>query len=296
MHALKLAFLSPLYLCLAAVFTAVPGIRFRVRCFTLGVRALCSPKMRLPLTAIFDLLFLPMDSTRYFEFDFAWEALVQFRTGRYLDISSPRLLPVALLDRNPGLTADLINPDRRDLADTTRLVSTVAASKRCTLHNVLIADAAFPAGTFDVITSISVLEHIPEDVAALQRMWSFLKPGGTLVLTVPCMARASEQFIDRNEWGVLGKDQDGQFFWQRFYDRALLEDRIFNVIGEPQRLTVFGEKVAGSFLANAMSKRSDPYYPYWREPYMVGREYQYFDSIDELPGEGVVGMVFVKPQ
>jgi hypothetical protein len=110
------------------------------------------------------------------------------------------------------------------------------------------------------------------------------------------MARASEHFIARHDWGVLGKDSDGQIFWQRFYDQPLLQQRIFDVIGVPQRMSVFGEKVAGSFLANAASKRSNPYYPYWREPYMVSREYRYFGSIDELPGEGVVGMIFVKPQ
>ena len=294
LFAVKTALLSPLF-ALAASFTSVPGMRFRALCFGLGLRALFNPRRRLPLTTIFDLLFLPMDSTRYFEFDFAWSALMACSSGRYLDVSSPRLLPIVLLDRRSDLDADLVNPDPKDLAHTARMVDLLAAHDRCRLHKLVIGNAPFDVGTFDVITSISVLEHIPEDVDALRRIWSFLKPGGILVLTVPCMARSSEQFIDRNEWGVLEGDKDGQIFWQRYYDQTLLEQRIFSVIGAPQRLSVFGETVAGTFLANATSKRADPYYPYWREPYMVASEYEYFSSVDELPGEGVIGMVFVKP-
>ena len=294
LFAVKTAVLSPIF-AVAASFTSVPGMRFRARCFRLGLRALFSLNRRLPLTTIFDLLFMPMDSTRYFEFDFAWSTLVACPGGRYLDVSSPRLLPVTLLDRRADLVADLLNPDPKDLAHTARLVSLLSADSRCRLHQLVISDAAFDGGGFDVISSISVLEHIPEDVDALRQIWSFLKPGGTLVLTVPCMARASEQFIDRNDWGVLEADEDGQVFWQRYYDQTLLEQRIFNIIGAPERISVFGETVAGAFLANATSKRANPYYPYWREPYMVAREYRYFSSVDELPGEGVIGMVFVKP-
>jgi SAM-dependent methyltransferase len=294
LFAIKTAVLSPLF-AVAASFKPVPGLWFRARCFGLGLRALFSPNRRLPLTTIFDLLFLPMDSTRYFEFDFAWPTLVACPGGRYLDVSSPRLLPMTLIDRRADLDADLLNPDPKDLAHTSRLVSMLAVADRCRLHNKVISDAHFDAGTFDVITSISVLEHIPEDVDALRRIWSFLKPGGTLVLTVPCMARASEQFIDRNEWGVLEEDVNGQVFWQRYYDQTLLEQRIFNITGLPHRMSVFGETAAGTFLANAASKRADPYYPHWREPYMVACDYRYFGTVDELPGEGVIGMVFVKP-
>lgn len=294
LFAVKTALLSPLC-AIAALFTSVPGMRFRARCFGLGLRALFGLRRRLPLTTIFDLLFLPMDSTRYFEFDFAWSSLMACPGGRYLDVSSPRLLPIILLDRRSDLDADLINPDPKDLANTARLVDLLAAQDRCRLHKLVIGDAPFDVETFDVISSISVLEHIPDDIESLRRIWSFLKPGGILVLTVPCMARSSEQFIDRNEWGVLEQDENGQVFWQRYYDQSLLEQRIFSVVGTPQRISVFGETVAGSFLANATRKRADPHYPYWREPYMVASEYEYFSCVDALPGEGVIGMVFVKP-
>ena len=46
----------------------------------------------------------------------------------------------------------------------------------------------FPDATFDRIICSEVLEHIPDDVAALRELRRVLKPGGTLAATVPAMA------------------------------------------------------------------------------------------------------------
>jgi hypothetical protein len=74
-----------------------------------------------------------------------------------------------------------------------------------------------------------------------------------------------------------------------------LQEHVFSVTGRPRHCVVYGEKTAGTFLRNAERKRANPdVYPYWREPYMMGREYGYFPDVDDLPGEGVVAMEFVK--
>jgi hypothetical protein len=44
-----------------------------------------------------------------------------------------------------------------------------------------------------------------------------------------------------------------------------------------------------------MKRLLGPFYPFWREPYMMATEYKSFTSIDELPGEGVVMLEFIKP-
>ncbi|MCZ7646798.1 MAG: class I SAM-dependent methyltransferase [Planctomycetota bacterium] len=41
--------------------------------------------------------------------------------------------------------------------------------------------------SFDLITMLDVLEHVEDDVGALQRVLRLLKPGGTLLLTVPAL-------------------------------------------------------------------------------------------------------------
>jgi SAM-dependent methyltransferase len=47
------------------------------------------------------------------------------------------------------------------------------------------APASLPAGGFDTVICLNVLEHIREDKAALERMRELLAPGGKLVLLVP---------------------------------------------------------------------------------------------------------------
>ena len=128
------------------------------------------------------------------------------------------------------------------------------------------------------------------DAEAVRRMWQWLKPGGRLLLTVPCAATESEQYINSNEYGVLAADGAGFVFWQRLYDEARLEASIYSITGAPVRQQLYGEKVAGTFLQNASQKRAGyaTTYPFWREPYMMSRDYAYFHSLADLPGEGVI--------
>jgi SAM-dependent methyltransferase len=43
----------------------------------------------------------------------------------------------------------------------------------------------YPAATFDRIIASEVMEHIPDDVGALDELYRVLKPGGTLAVTIP---------------------------------------------------------------------------------------------------------------
>ncbi len=296
LHALMGVVLSPAYW-IAAALRAAPGMAFRARCTKLGLCALLSLKHRLSFRSIFHLLFMPMESTRYFEFDFAWRALEGRRFARMLDVSSPRLLPICLLNERKDLQMDLLNPDPSDLAQTERFIASIGAGKRTTTHECVIDAAPFAPSSFDVITSLSVLEHVPADAAAIRYLWGWLKPGGTLLITVPCMAQPAEQYISRDQWGVLrAQANDGYVFWQRFYDRRMLEENIFSITGAPRTTVIYGEKVSGAHQRNALSKRGDAYYAYWREPFMMATGYRMFDRLEDLPGEGVVGLVFEKPK
>ncbi len=286
--------LCPVYWLLAK-FRGAPGLHLRWKCFCLGLRLLFRRQAPIDPTTIFLLLLFPLDASRYFELNFFWEALTKRSFKSYLDVSSPRQAFTLLLLERPDLTADLINPDTADIEDTRKPLNAAGLLSRCRLQNKVIAGTAFAAGSFDVITSVSVVEHIPEDRQAIQKMWDLLKPGGMLLLTVPCARETSDQYIDRNEYGVLESSAEGHVFWQRFYDVQLLEERIFSVTGKPHKSAIFGERQAGFFQRNAEEKRSNRYYPFWQEPYLVAQEYTYFASLEELPGEGVFAMEFIKP-
>jgi SAM-dependent methyltransferase len=235
-----------------------------------------------------------MDSTRYFEFAFVWDALSKLSPARYFDVSSPHAFPIVLMLKKPTLFAELVNPDALDLASTANLVQALGLEDRCSLKSCLIDAAPFEAGSFDVITSISVVEHILQDHQAIQKMWDFLKPGGRLLLTLPCAAEAEERYNNRNEYGLVTPDEGGNFFFYRLYDERSLEERIFSVTGQPRRRVIYGEKSRGTLLRNLDRKMADPLYPYWEEPYMMGRDFGYFKSLGDLPGDGVIGLEFEK--
>ncbi len=245
----------------------------------------------------YQLMFNPMDSTRYFELGFAWDVFSSLPSElQWLDVSSPRLLLLLGLHHHPGWRGDFINPDNADLQISEMLLNATDLRKQCYLHNNIIGKNQFNPQSFDLITCISVLEHIPSAQDALESIWGLLRPKGKLVLTVPCAAKTSEQYINSNEYGVLASDQNGFVFFQRFYDELQIESTIFKTIGQPQRCCVWGEKKAGMFALNAERRRRSwqRNYPFWREPLMIGQEYKKFKRISDLPGEGVVAMEFVK--
>jgi len=286
--------LSPVYLAWSSLY-ATPGLAFRRRCGALGLRQLLAVGNRLSPEELFQLLVFPMDSVRYFEFDFAWRCLTGLPIHTYLDVSSPRLLPLLLVHERPEIHATLLNPDRRDLPVTMRFARAMRIDRRCEFKSDVVEAISLAERSVDLVTSISVLEHIPEDRNAMRKMWSLVKPGGRLILTVPCAAKASEEYIDQDKYGLLQPGTDGFVFWQRYYDLPMLREKIFCTAGSPKQMRVYGEKRPGSYSRNVEQKmRRARRYPFWREPYMMGKEYGYFESIDDLPGMGVVGLEFVK--
>lgn len=285
--------LSPVYLVIAFILGA-PGIAIHVRCMVTGIYLWFL--RRIPLGTLFNFLYFPIDSTRYFEFHEAWKRVTCKTFNHLLDISSPRLLPLFLLKNTALATAVLLNPDNKDLCETQQLAGALGVNTRCKFLNSVIDHSVGIPASFDLITCLSVLEHIPDDKAALEAIWFLLRPGGRLILTLPCMSQPLEQYISHNPYGVLSSGEEGYTFWQRYYDNERLASIIFPITGKPTYISIYGEKVHGSFFRNACMKRLlGSSYPFWREPYMMATEYQSFSDIDDLPGEGVVALEFIKP-
>ncbi|MBX7214069.1 MAG: class I SAM-dependent methyltransferase [Thermoflexales bacterium] len=280
---------------LTAHVHALPGLGLQARCARLGMRVLLRGRRRVGLNWISHLLFSPIVLTRYFEFDFAWRALSGLKIERYLDVSSPFMFPVLLAHERPTLDADLINPDAHDLPITRAIVAGAGLEARCHLHADLIERVDLPANHYDAITCLSVLEHIPDDRAALIRMWSLLRPGGTLVLTLPCARDAHRLFTNLDHYGLLGDGGDGFTFLEYVYDSAQLEERLFVVTGKPAACEVYGERQAGTLRRELVRRWSGGAWRFWAEPLWMGRHFTHFDAIEALPGEGVVVMSFVKP-
>lgn len=289
------AILSPCYWSVSHLL-GVPGLDMHRKIACLGAELALRSKPR--FKDWYELIFSPLDSVRYFEFDFMWKSVSERKESiaRYLDLSSPRMFSAILLSTVNNIAADIVNPDARDLKSTFELLDVLGLSDRCRFHEKRVEELEFMPETLDMIACMSVIEHIPGegDHGALKKQWDWLRRGGTLMLSVPCAREAYEEFIDINEYRILTPEDDGFVFGQRFYDSGLLERRVFQVTGEPVRMAIYGEKAEGSFFKNRHEKLSNPNYPFWREPYMMGEEYRFFSSIGDLPGLGVVAMEFVK--
>lgn len=289
-NALASVVLVPSY-ALAATAIGTPGMRFHLEAVSAAIRlvtrgnGLVAQAGRLAL--------YPMDSTRYFEFDWAWSRLQRLgHVGNYLDISSPRLFPLSYVRRSDVERAWLVNPDRSDLATTRQWAEALGLSNRCSFSDEPIESSRLDDQRFDAITSISVFEHIVNEGPALTRVRRLIAPRGTLLLTLPCTAVGYDQFRDYDEYSLAKPDAEGRYFFQRFYDATALRDRVFSILGEPHHMTVYGESEPGYFGRNAQQKMRGLPYPFWREGYMMGRHFRIYPSLDALPGEGVVALEF----
>ena len=278
---------------IAAKILRAPGISIHVQCVYLAVRLFFL--RRISFRTFYMLVCFPMDSTRYFEFHEVLNRLKHVTFSSCLDVSSPRLIPLMLLKQNRSAFVNILNPDAVDILETQRLAVALELTKRCVFTNSTIEKTKYAPESFDLITCVSVLEHIPDDREAIKTMWLLLRPEGRLILTLPCMAQPLEQYISRNDYNVLSPGSDGYTFWQRYYDEERLQNCIFNIVGEPIKMVVYGERIRGLFYRNASMKRLlGSLYPSWRESYMMAKEYRYFDTVAELPGEGVIMLEFIK--
>ncbi len=273
-----------------------PGLRFHARVVALCTRLAATAGDPATRALALETLAFPMEAIRYFEFGAAW-AWTAERTGplRVLDVSSPRLFPLLLARDRPGSRFDLVNPDARDLEVTARWTKALGLTS-CVLHRAPISEAKLDAGSYDLVTSLSVLEHIPEpaDLEAVARMWGFVRPGGRMILTLPCARESFEEYLDLDEYGLLDPDANGFVFGQRFYDEALLRRRVFPICGNPRRTALLGERIPGSF-AEDRSRKVAGDADLAREPLAAAVDYSRWSSIDSLPGIGVLALEFEKP-
>jgi predicted SAM-dependent methyltransferase len=243
------------------------------------------------------LLCNPVSIVRYFEFSFAADSVPWPSVRKCLDVSSPRLLFLYLLHRFPGLHFDILNPDRDDIRETGEYLDVLKLRDRSEVFPVDVMNAPIPEDSYDVVTTLSVLEHIPdeEDERVLRKLWGFLKAKGRLVITVPCSQAYCEEWRNVDAYGLGSPMRNGKYFFQRIYDMAKIRERIIDVLGtEPVTMKVFGEKAQGIY---AEYERNWIAFGLWetvKDPYHIVSDYRNFSGVEELEGVGVCGLMFEK--
>lgn len=211
-----------------------------LRFYSFGLRAglsnLRHNGFRLGLKKTVGKITQPINSyTRFPEYFFMERAIRQYLldcriTPRLLDVGSPKCFGLYLAN---SMKVSVVMTDISPLnIDEYKLMW--EALKRKAEGNALfyLQDARalkFPSDHFDVVYSMSVLEHVEGeggDASALREMIRILKPGGLLLLSVPFGNRYVEQWRRGLAAASEYRRDNKMYFFQRIYDAPMLEKRI----------------------------------------------------------------------
>lgn len=93
-------------------------------------------------------------------------------------------------------------------------------------YNADMRELPFAEDSFDRISCISTIEHIPEkgDTAAILELARVLRPGGQLVLSVPLTAEARDEY--KHDQVYERVNEGNLVFFQRFYDFETIMTRL----------------------------------------------------------------------
>jgi SAM-dependent methyltransferase len=92
-----------------------------------------------------------------------------------------------------------------------------------------VADTALPPGSFDLISALSVVEHMDGDgdAQAVRKIFALLKPGGRFLMSSPYNHQHAQDFFVPH--GVYGAQPGGHgAFFQRHYSADTLRQRIID--------------------------------------------------------------------
>ncbi len=245
----------------------------------------------------FNYLLTPVNIVRYFEFPFALSCLPS-PLERCLDVSSPRLFSLYVATQFPWARIQMINPDARDISQTTAMARALQLSNirtRCCAVDVLRTAHE----TYDCIWSLSVVEHIAgpyDDRRAVEYMYEALKAGGRLILTVPVNRRFEVEYRSDDAYGTqAGSTTQGQYFFQRVYDRRAIWERLLSPLGkEPTIVRWFGETTPGHFADYTRRWMREGHACTVDDPREIADHYREYPTWEAMPGMGICGLMIEK--
>ncbi len=279
---------------LAAHSYFLPGLYLQRYSTLFGLSLAAKRHANVPKPLVQRLLNGTLESTTYFEFDFAWRALTSSEPDDkdYLDVLSPWLLPLLLMQRRRMSRAIVVNPDGLTVQTFRQLLDAAGLAglgSRCEVIGRLLEECSLAPGSFAVITSISGPAQVKNDSTLVGTMWTLLKPGGRLIISLPCTFNAAGR-ISNHDWNEE-ESTEPVLSRPRVYDPQLLQDRIFSVLGEPTSVVVYGE-IAKRDPRQAKKAAFGPGYPRPREPLKMARDWRCYSRVQDLPGQGVIAMTF----
>jgi len=209
----------------------------------LGLLNLLRNGMRLGLMKTIGKITQPINSyTRFPEYYLMDEAIQSFSRSkkdsellRILDVGSPKCFGLYLASKLE-LEIEMTDINSLNIDEYKTMWEAVRPHARGRAHFALedARSLSYPANHFDVVYSMSVLEHIEGqagDRDGLREMARVLKPGGLLLLSVPFGGEYVEQQRKGLAHAVEKKSGGSLYFFQRIYDIRAIERRIFPALG-----------------------------------------------------------------
>jgi len=125
--------------------------------------------------------------------------------GRILEIGENRY---ARMFGQPGATCDVLDPD--------------PAAPGATVTADLVTGKGMPAARFDAVILTQVLHVLADMEAALRTVARSLRPGGSVLATLPCVSQVSRYDMDR--WGDYWRVTDRGA--RTLFEKVFAPDRI----------------------------------------------------------------------
>jgi len=242
----------------------------------------------------------PLSLVRYFELDFALRHLPR-PVASVLDVSSPRLLPLLMARLNPDATVTSLNPDEGDLLETSRRAGWMGLANFEALNRDAAGLPTERHRSFDYVSCVSVLEHVAgnyDDSEAIRALFGYVKPGGTLVVTVPLSPekKHEDEYLPEGALPYPGSHAitgpDGRYFFQRLYSEESVRDRLLRPLGEVEtHIEWWGEARKGAY----NQYHHSPAYGKGTDCTEFLEHYDNFNSYARMPGAGIAGIVVHKP-
>jgi hypothetical protein len=276
--------------CSVAHWYLMPGLnfhRYRVR-LTLSTILGKRRELRNVVAQALDETISP---TAFLDFDFAWKALASREFfGTYLDYSSPWLFPAMVLKERRLEGAMVLGSDPLGMEVIERLSREQRDGRNWTICK-RINGGAFTNESFDVVTSLSWIARVEDDIGTLKQLWGAVKPGGMLLLSLPCTTRMDDGRPRNKTFSTVV--QKPEKWTSRLYNESMLRERVFAVVGQPRRYVVYGESKPGidrNLTTPAGNRDSHSFNNF----VAIARGWQTYSSLGDIPGEGVIAMKFIK--
>ncbi|MCX8098749.1 MAG: class I SAM-dependent methyltransferase [Casimicrobiaceae bacterium] len=122
--------------------------------------------------------------------------LASNRSGAQVYVTE-QLTPLyrALRRRMPALIGSEFVPDEAERSSVQTRLRQFLGDETASLRHEDITALSFPKGSLDLVGCFDVLEHLPDEAAALEAFFRVLAPQGALLLSVPFLPEASATLV-----------------------------------------------------------------------------------------------------